>query len=732
MRRFELFSLWIFLSFLSDSFSALFPPMAMAATVGFYAGSFDPPTLGEVAIARCAFGDAGVHKDCRDIGKKISRMVVVVNQAGDEDPLASTRERVLMVKKALQKYGDRVEIVTATGDSEEKMRSLLGDGNVEQLIRFIDEESYKAARSFAVNQDPRLLWVVVPLKKQGNSSPAIDTSANVKLLSGIGQFKGESSAAVQKAIQAGGTMGGLFDPAVKEVIERLGLYQPVSEDLAALQKSLFEESWKGFLKDLKSACPSISNQKECADLGSAWDSISIATDESMDRTDPKKFSADVLIYKRAQSGDRWAEKFTDTALKPLQGSARYAQFKPVAEDMSSKIYQGYPDDKLFHLRKVFVQKQRPSMEPLKVSQKPASCSPPRGPYHMDIVDYTSDRFPMAFAAFLKEQFSKRSISPTELYVHNQSVEEAHAFHRRDGFAIFYFLQTRRGQLHRNIYLAVRSKPRAYRVVFTNVRGRDQEADVFCQIYHSGTFSSFHWLQARPGLPLFVFNRIGASLKLNDKDWLLFGFKGKWTKILLEQGWQPQPLVKEGLDIDLFTHPTIKRRLVVARNVYGSDANIILDTFHKKGIRQVVYLGTSGAVANYQIGDVTIPDQVIDSNKNSVPFERNFAHAYAGDLSNRVTIHDGTKHAWVQTIYQETEALLLDWKSKSVAAMDVEGLYLARFARDHHDLKLGAFFVISDQTLGDSTIDESESRLNVIDDSVYKLVAFLLPKVVAPK
>lgn len=350
---------------------------------------------------------------------------------------------------------------------------------------------------------------------------------------------------------------------------------------------------------------------------------------------------------------------------------------------------------------------------------------------MDIVDYTSDRFPTAFAGFLREQFRKRSISPTDLYVHNQSVEEAYAFHRRDGFTIFYFLQTRRGQLHRNIYLAVRSKPHAYRVVFTNVRGRDQEADVFCQIYHSGTFSSFHRLQARPGLPLFVLNPVGASLRLNDKDWLLFGFKGKWTKILLEQGWQLQPLVKEGLDIGLFTHPTIKRRLVVARNVYGSDANIVLDTFYKKGIRQVVYLGTSGAVANYQIGAVTIPDQVIDSNKNSVPFERNFAHAYAGDLSNRVAIHDGTKHAWVQTIYQETEALLLDFRSNSVAAMDVEGLYLARFARDHHDLKLGAFFVISDQTLGDSTIDESEARLDVIDESVYKLVAFLLPKVSSP-
>src|SRR4029077_5924502 len=135
--------------------------------------------------------------------------------------------------------------------------------------------------------------------------------------------------------------------------------------------------------------------------------------------------------KTAQSADRWAEKFTNNALKPLQGSASYAQFKPVTEDMSSKVYQGYPDSKLFHLRKVFVQNQRPSKEPLKVSQKPAFCSPPRGPYHMDIAEYTSDRFPITFAAFLKEQFRKRSIAPTELYVHNQTVEEAYEFHRRD-------------------------------------------------------------------------------------------------------------------------------------------------------------------------------------------------------------------------------------------------------------------------------------------------------------
>ena len=713
----------------------LLPPMVMAVTVGFYAGTFDPPTQVEMGMVRCALGDTSVRQGCAGIGKAISRFVVSVNESSDEDTLASTRERALMVKKALQKYGDRVEIMTAPGNREETTRGLLQDRNIEQLVQFIDSDSYQAVKSSPVNQDPKLLWMVFSLKKPEGPAPTLDPKtlpANVKLFVEIEQQPGSSASAIQKIIQSGGATRDLIDPAVKAVIEKLSLYQEVSEDLAKLQRSLFEESWKGFLRDLKSACPSTLSDEDCAGLASSWETIAIVNEDQINQIDPKVSSANSLVYKRAQSEDRWAEKFTDTALRSLQGSASYGKLKPVAVDMSSKMYLGYPEGKLFHLRKVFLQKQRPSREPLKVSQKPVSCSAPPGKYNMDIVQYTTDRFPQAFAVFLKEQFPTRSISPTDLYTHNQTVEDAYEFHRRDGYSTFYFLQTRRGQLHRNIYLAVRPHPHNYRVVFTNLRGLDQEADVYCQISHSGTFSSLRSVHAKRELPLFVFNPSGIALKLNDKDWLLFGFKGKWEKVLLEQNWQRHPLVKEGLDIDLFTHPTIKRRLVIARNVYGDDANIIMDTFYKKGVRQVVYLGTAGAIANYQVGDVVTPNEFIDNHNVSVSFQKNLAHAYRSELANQVTVHDQTKHGRVPTIYHETLALLFNWKAKSIVAMDVEGFYLAKFARSHPDLKMAALFVISDQTLGASTIDDSEARLDIIDESVYKLVAFFLPKVLAQK
>ena len=735
MTRCEHFGSFTFLVLAVVSFPVWFAPLAMAATVGFYAATFDPPTQAEIGMLRCALGDAGVRKECAALGKSIARLVVSVNDSNDGDTLASARERALMVKKALQKYGDRLEVVTAPGSREEKSRALLEDRNIERLVHFIDSDSYQAVKSLPMNQNPKLQWMVFTLKQADGSAPALDPQtlpSNAKLFVEIGQRAGSSASAVQKVIQSGGATAGLMDPAVQAVIEKLSLYQEVSEDLAKLQKSLFDESWRGFLKDLKSACPSVLGQQACAGLVSSWETVTIVDEDPVKPIDRKSSSANFLVYKRAQSEDRWAEKFTDAALRSLRGSANYDKLKPVAENMSSKIYQGYPEGKLFHLRKVSVPLKQSSGEAPKVSQKPVACSAPPGKYNMNIVQYTDDRFPKAFAGFLKEQFSTRSILPTDLYAHNQTVEDAYKFHQRDGFSTFYFLQTRRGQLHRNIYLAVRPKPYNYRVVFTDLRGLDQEADVFCQISHSDTFSSLRAVQAKRELPLFVFNPSGLSLKLTDKDLLLFGFKGKWEKVLLQQNWQGQPLVKEGLDIDLFTHPTIKQKLVIARNVYGDDANIIMDTFYKKGVRQVVYLGTAGAIADYKVGDVVTPSEFVDNNNVSVPFQKNLAHGYLTELSKQVTVHDQTQHGRVPTIYHETLALLLNWKGKSIAAMDVEGFYLARFAARHDDLKMAALFVISDQTLGGSTIDESEARLDLIDESVNKLVSFFLPKVLAQK
>ena len=675
-------------------------PMAIAASVGFYASTFDPPTRSQIRMIHCALGDDSLHKECGEMGKSISRLVVWVIEDSERDTFASAREQILMLKRALQKHSDRVEIVASTkAKAEQSKRALLEDKRIERLFQLVSADAYKDLKSSPGDQDPKLVWVVFPLEAERGSAR--------------GRTEGD---------QLG----------FGEVVEKLGLYGDVSADLATLQRSLFEEGWKEFLKDLKSACPIDVDEKTCAEITPGWDAVSIVAADDPKKVPVRKEASTriQLVYKRSQSEDRWAEKFVKTALEFVRGSETYDKLKPIADDIAARVIQGYPYGKLPHLRRVSIKKNAGSVGPFKVIPKPVACSTPEGSYSADMDQYLADRFPRAFTAFLKEEARRRSSLPIELYVHDHPVAEAYPFHQRDGYDTFYFLQTRRGQFHRDIYLAVKSQPLAYRVVLTSVRGNDRQANVLCQIQRTRVFSNYHFFESPQPQPLFVFNAQGNSLRLDPKDVLLFGFKGNWGRMLTAQNWHQSSLVKEGLDIDLFTHPASRQKIVVARNVYGDDTDIILDVFYKKGIRQIVYLGLAGAVADYRVGDVVIPKEFTDRHYNTVLFEQNFAGAYQSELAHSVNVRPGKTQGWVQSLFDETKDLLLDWRENSVVSVDVEGLYLAKFARAHADLRIAALFVMSDETLGDITIEETNAVRGLIDQSVDKVVSVLFSKVMS--
>ena len=687
------------LQFSAGALLSLFAATVYAASVGLYTGAFDPMTRAEERIIRCALGDTELSRECQKLAKGISRVVILVNEDGEQATLASTRERVLMVSKAFQDYGDRVEILAATPrQMAERARALLADQNVEQLFRIVGPVSDSALESVSAGYEHKIVRVTFPLEH--NESPF------------------QSSMPSDDPALSG----------VREVIAKLGLYQPLGEDLAELQRSLFEEGWRDFLEDLNSACPNMMNLETCGELASKWQSISIVSgDQATGMARRESTETNLLVYEQAQSADRWAENFSKTATQFLESSDGYGKFRAVADDLAAKAVRGYPYGKLPHLRRVLVQNNFSSVEPLRVTAKPVACSAAEGSYHMDVSQYLADRFPKAFARFLIGGFRRSSSAPIDLYVHNHSIEQAYEFHRRDQFATFYFLQTRRGQQHRDIYLAVKSEPRAYRVVLTSVRGNDRQANVLCQIHRTGIFADYRFVQSEQAHPLFVLNSQGQSLTLNENDLLLFGFKGNWSRMLAASNWKKIPLVREGLDIDLFTHPTAAQRLVIARNVYGDDTDIVLDTFYKKGLRRVIYLGTAGAIADYQIGDVVIPNEFINRNADSVPFHKNVAQHFQPELSRLLTVHGQKKQGWVPTLFDETKDLLLDWRAKSIGSVDIEGLHLGTFAGRHPDLKMGIFFVVSDQTLGESTINETNAHRGIIDASANRLISFLIAK-----
>jgi nicotinic acid mononucleotide adenylyltransferase/uridine phosphorylase len=716
------------------SISIFLTATASAGSVGFYGGTFDPPTGAQIKVIRCALGDAGFSRQCQEIGKQISRLVIWVSAEGQEDTYASARERVLMLKKALNKYGERVEVVAGnTAESRKKTRAIQTEESGEPTIRFISENGYKGLPA-SIATDPNRMWVIIPLDEHANFRPlqaAQALPANVTVLSHTESFRSLSAAAIRDLLAAGKPITGAVPSGVAEVIEKLGLYQDVSEELAKLQRALFEEGWRNFIKDLKLACPVTIDRQQCPTLESRWTEIPVVVDDGTAEKHDQEQRAR-LIYRKSQSEDRWAEKFSEAALTFLRDSADFAKFKPVADDIGTRIFQGYPYGKLPHLRKVTIRENNPRMPPLKAGRTALTCSASQGTYNMDIDQYIADRFPISFASFVKEELKRHAILPTGLYVHNGSIADAYEFHKRDGYSSFYFLQTRRGQLHRNVYLAVRPKPLGYRIVLTDVRGFDRRANVLCQIDRIHVFSTFQDVQSKPAAPLFVFNADGIAAKFTSGDILLFGFKGNWTRLLQANQWRRRPLVKEGLDIDVFTHPSDRQKIVVARNVYGDDANLVLDAFYKKGIRRVLYIGTAGAIADFEIGDVVIPSLFIDGRGTSIDFSANDAQRYEPELARLLTVRGHEKHGWVQTIFHETKQLLLDWRERSVGSLDIEGIHLGRFAVNHKDVEMAMLMVISDQTLGESTIEESNAYRDVIDASVDKLQAFFLPKAAGPK
>ena len=82
---------------------SLLAPMAIAASVGFYASTFDPPTRSQIRMIHCALGDDPLHKECGEIGKSISRLVVLVIEDSEKDTFASTSRTDIDVEESASK-----------------------------------------------------------------------------------------------------------------------------------------------------------------------------------------------------------------------------------------------------------------------------------------------------------------------------------------------------------------------------------------------------------------------------------------------------------------------------------------------------------------------------------------------------------------------------------------------------------------------------------------------------
>ncbi len=774
-------------------------------------------------IIQCALGDVDSNESCVQLGQKIKRVVVLVNKGGKKDTLASATERTLMLKSALKHYGDRVEVVASTPEEREsKKTELTQDGT--ELYRMIGEDSFltlnweelltEAARGektrFIVlprdtdspsNSSGNPMAKAVLEKQYQRQQHRIATSLSsqsegnnslvpVITLPKLNRYSHLSSTLAREKIARGDSLHEILDPNVIRFIEDMGLYLPLHPELNGLSQAMFQEGFEDFKNDIKNSCPHLLQRpSDCSELLM------------------QIHSKAQVVYKERQSQSRWAEKYVDAVLETVKDRINHNRMSAELPYLVSGLFQGRPYGKLPHLTplnfrsKVLLDShsipeyqssaagkiQLSSRHSSAFSVKPAKdlfCSAEepfaeKTNYNMDIDRYLYDRFPQSLKAFLLNKRQENQLPEEALLMSNQSLEgvlkNLKAFNGLNRETEhFYFVQTRRGQPHRRLYLNYNTATKKYRLIATQVNGEDRRANVFCQLKLSGTFNQYQDLFTEESDEFFKFNQEGNRLQLTDQDVLLFGFKTAWIEELQKTfgaHWKRTPLTEGNAPSNLemfewpdsipFTfsgaskekasvmgsrnseHKSLEgrkpalRRIFLARNVFGDEAAFILDRFYQKGLRKVIYLGTAGAIYDLNVGSVVIPSSFVDQNLKTIPFDSSWALRLSQNIPTKVSaspslsplsFFTGHKQAWAPHLFDETTDLLMRWRQNQVASVDVEGYHMAKFRYTHPNFKMAHFYIISDQTLGSKTIDQSNSQSKVIAETVHQLIQALIPQI----
>lgn len=741
------------------------------SAIAFYSGTFDPPTLAHLQIIQCALGDLEQNLDCKKLGEKIKRIIVSVNKGGVKDTLTSSSERVLMLQKALEKYGNRVEVVASTTKERDAIKVALTKDQT-QLYQMIGEDSYLALTPDAFmgsgpNKDlgiskfivlPRDVEVIstgdarkdVELAEKAKLQNAADALAvqtlteahkdSVILFPKLTRYSQLSSTLARKKLELSQSVDGILDPKITALIKDFGFYLKLPAELSELSQNMFTEGFSDFLNDIQNACPNILylHPERCPVI-----------------LEQIRSNANIT-YKEGQSESRWAEKYIEAVLKTITDENEKEVFARNIPYMISATFQGKPYGKLPHLTPVNLNSPTSNMKknnssnhsPLIRSKlRELNCSAEqsfqkKSNYNMDIDRYLYDRFPVSLKSFLLKKRDDNQLSLNSLSISNRPLLEIIESFSLDNnipptkTETFYFIQTRRGQPHRKLYLGFNSKTKAYRLLAAQVTGDDRHANVFCQLKLSGVFNQFQDLSLESDNDFFRFNQHGNKLILNSNDILIFGFKTAWIEEILKVSkvnWQRTKITDlADSDLELFENNNDKinvtPRLVFARNVFGDEASYVLKKLYEKGLRKVVYLGTAGAIADLQVGSVVIPTSFINQNLKVIPFDQTWAISMSKTFQSSASILIGNKQAWAPHLFDETIDQLIRWRKHGVGSIDVEGYHIAQFHLNHPDLKMANFYIISDQTLGNTTIDQSNSQTNITSNIVHNLIKTLIPQI----
>lgn len=97
--------------------------------IGVYPGSFDPVTLGHLDIIERGLGI-------------VDKVVVAVLENSSKAPMFTVEQRIELIKKACESYGDRVEVVAFSGLLVDFLRDI-GSTEVIRGLRAVTDFEYE-------------------------------------------------------------------------------------------------------------------------------------------------------------------------------------------------------------------------------------------------------------------------------------------------------------------------------------------------------------------------------------------------------------------------------------------------------------------------------------------------------------------------------------------------------------------------------------------------------------
>lgn len=680
-------------------------PSLAEMRVGIYTGIFDPPQKGHEAIMR-----AVLQKGAD--GKPIDKLLVVVNidyPAGDAIAQSYYRagaiERQALVNSLVK--GLPVETLTTfsfcndalTALVEKKAKSVLRIGSA------IDIENSRETWN----------WIKVPDERAVNVE--IQQTANVKTIECPG-CKIEPADKVKDFLENAGFSADppMLTRQVQEMLTRRPIYQALPKEYERLQGQLYQHSLKGLVEKLPARLKKATKNEKFVD------DLNIKTSALPEyRSGQSAFAAADRII----SQEAW--------LAVLSGDAVSAF---VAIEAIRWFLQGWYEG-LIYPQMPYLQKytawHKTVDQPIS-NQEINLGNPPyrhdRSEYNMQIPSYNDGNFPLPLQQYTGAK--------PAIYIHSGNPDQALSFHAGQGVATFYEVFSRSNQRHRRLFLG-RGKDGLGRIILTNVYGKDRLKHVLTQtaLVYSGV--KINHIIHRELTPYVAVTDFGQSIKFSDRDIAIIGFRNKVQETLISQFQVPLSDYSK-LAIDQWTtlidHATPigvinvgGRNIFTTRNEFGDESNVIIEHLFQKGVRRFLTLGTAGGVADgLEVGDILVPSKIsydaisrqIDNALIPVKFEQ--------ELSG-VKLLRSSHHGWVPAVLDETESFLLERRKQGIDALDIESRYFAELSwknQRNSNFKLGMAYVISDLTLGETTLEQYDDHaLELVNKSTYAMIKGLV-------